>query len=521
MEPSNKTGLDNIENMYKNLTYFDQYGSSVIILIIITIIVIMICVYCYVKTNVQPIIDDWPNQRCKPYYIPFAGLITKPTNMTAMEYTRENFNYCTQNVLASITGFMVEPITFITHMINSVIADIKYDVNYARVMFDNVRTSVESIAGDVMGRIMNIMIPLQKIIISFRDMFAKMQGAMTAGIYTLIGAYYSLQALMGSIAEFIIIILIAIAAMIIIFWLIPFTWGLAGSMTAIFVAISIPLALMLAFMLDVLNVQPDLSIPTLKCFDKDTMILMKDGTTKPIKDILVGDLLYYNEMVTAKIKVETKGSIMYKLNDVIVSDTHLVHFKGDWIKVWQHPNAIKINQYDEPYLYCLNTSSKTLYINNTLFSDWDDLVNDDFTKIHNITKNKTSKEIHEHLDSGFIGSTKIPLRDNTFKELQDVQIGDILLNNEQVYGIVEIDGKLMRHQFQYILGKTYLKGGPNIVYNENNFCSTLYLDKSSKFLLDKKEEKLYHLLTDTATFTIDDIEVCDYNGAINFLLNKQ
>jgi hypothetical protein len=527
MDRSNiNQGVNNITNMYENLTYFDQYGSSVISFIIITIVILLICAYCYAKTNIRPIINDWPNQRCKPYYIPFAGFITKPDNLTATEYTLENFNYCTQNILTSITGDMLKPLTFITNTMNGILSSATGDINSARAMFNKVRTFFQSISQEIMGRLMNIMIPLQQIIISFRDMVGKIQGAMTAGLFTLLGTYYTLQSLMGSIAQFIIIILIAMAAMIVVFWLIPFTWGAAISMTSVFVAISIPLAIMLTFMMDVLNVQPDLSIPTLKCFDKNTNLLMKDGTTKKITDICVGDYLCYDGLVTAIIKVDTKGSIMYNLNNTIVSDTHLVLYKDKWIRVKDHPDAIKIDEYIEPYLYCLNTQNKTIFINNTLFSDWDELVNEKLTVILKDTyfKKINSRQIHELLDSGFNGSTQIKLHDGTIKEIKCVEIGDRLMNNELVYGIVEINGSTIQNQYQYILGKNnFIEGSQNInYYNQNkNIVSTMALDEIKyKRVIKKKKEKLYHLITDTQTFYIKNIQFCDYNATIDLFLEN-
>jgi hypothetical protein len=104
---------------------------------------------------------------------------------------------------------------------------------------------------------------------------------MTAGLFTMLGSYYTLKALMGAIAQFIISILIALAVMIAIFWIFPFTWGVAATSTSIFVALAIPMAIILAFMVDVLHVNTSYSIPKIKCFDKNTIIDMTafgDGT---------------------------------------------------------------------------------------------------------------------------------------------------------------------------------------------------------------------------------------------------
>ena len=139
-------GLQNITKMYEKLNYFDQYGGSVILFIIITIILILIISYCLIMVNVQPVIDDWANQRCKPNIIPFAGLITHPEGISASDYTSQNFNYCTQNILSSITGTAVEPLTFVTNLLNSMAEKIKNDIQSVRAMFDKVRTMFQQIS---------------------------------------------------------------------------------------------------------------------------------------------------------------------------------------------------------------------------------------------------------------------------------------------------------------------------------------------------------------------------------------
>ena len=276
MDTSDK-GIENVIHMYDNLNYFDQYGATFILFILITLVLLILISYCHVKINAQPVIDNWPNERCKPNIIPFAGFITHPEGVSAVDYTAQNFNYCVQGILSSISGSMLQPITFVINIIKDVLKSVQVAINDIRAMFDKVRTFFQTVAQEIMGRIMNMMIPLQQIIISFKDLVGKIQGAMTAGLFTLLGTYYTLKSLLGAIAQFLIIILIALAALIVVFWIFPFTWGIAITNTAIFIAVSIPLAIILVFMTDVLKVQPSLSIPGLpgpssSCFDENTKI---------------------------------------------------------------------------------------------------------------------------------------------------------------------------------------------------------------------------------------------------------
>lgn len=504
--------LNNINKMYEKLTYFDQYGGSVVLFIIITIIIVLLISYFHTMINIQPIIDDWPNQRCKPTIIPFAGLITHPEGISASEYTAQNFSYCSQNILSGITGTAVQPLTYITNSLKSISNIIQQEIQNIRAMFDKIRTSMQTVTEEIMGRLMNVMIPLQQIIISFKDLIGKIQGTMTAGLFTLLGSYYTLKALMGAIAQFIITILIALAAMIVIFWIFPFTWGVAATSTAIFVALAIPLAIMLAFMVDTLHVNTSFSIPTvpkMKCFDKNTILNMKNGTQTKIMHVEVGDILSNGSIITAKFKVTTEGSTMYLLNNILVSDSHIVKYNNNWIPVYTHPKAKKFENYNEEYLYCLNTTNKIIEINDTIFTDWDEIYGESLNKVVNndIIPIVNDNFIHKYLDYGFSEMTKIRMLNGTYNHINKIKINDILENGEKIYGIVEINGSDIVEQFKYNLGENvYIEG----YATELNFKNTK---------LPYKHKKLYNLLTDRGTYSLyKNIFVKDYNSAIDRFL---
>ena len=527
-------GFENLKSMYDNQTYFDQYGSSVIMLIILIFVLFCVISYCLIMVNVQPIIDDWPNQRCKPQIMPIAGFITHPEGVTASEYTAQNFTYCTQNILTSITGEALQPLTYVTSTFTVITEGLLNSLNAIRGMFDKIRGFFESISKEIMGRIMNIMTPLQQIIISFKDLIGKIQGTMTGGLFTALGSYYTLKSMLGAIAQFIIIILIAMAIIIVILWILPFTWGAAAAGTAVFLGISIPMAIILQFFSDKLHINGLKSIPHLKCFDKNTYIEMNDGNSRKINDIQVGDILANNNMVTGKIMVETKGSIMYELDDIFVSDSHIVKYGDSWISVSKHPNAKKCTFYQEPYLYCLNTTNKNIVINGYIFSDWDEINDEDIINIQKNTNHMFNEknDIHKCLDGGFVGHTEIKLNDGIVKQIKDIRVGDILENNTSVYGIVEINGRSLNGQYIFNLGNKIVEGGPNLTICDKNInvTSTLnlienydnYLDNqiNSKKPTSKIENKLYHLLTNKKTFYVNNIRFYDYNASIDLFLDK-
>jgi hypothetical protein len=430
----------------------------------------------------ENIADDWTNQRCKPQNMLFAGLITHPEDSTAFQYTSDNFQYCIQNILTNITGYALEPFQFMINSLTQIFIGFSNSIQQIRQLISRIRNSLREFAENILSRILNVMIPIQKMFIALMDTFQKIQGTMTASLYTMLGSYYALQSLMGAILELIVKMLVTLVIIIVGLWVMPFTWPAAAGMSAVFLAISIPLAIIVYFMTEVLHIRTS-AIPRLRCFDEHTVIQLENKDKIYIKNINVGDKLLNGSYVTSKIKVTSENLKIFQLNDIIVSESHLVNYKNKWIRIDQHPDAEQIN-YDKNFLYCLNTSNKVIELDGYIFSDWDEIVDDKF----NILKDKNNEiqnleNIHEFLDDGFDENTMIKLDKNN-KKIKEVNIGDILENGSIVYGIVEVENKKLRK------------------YNNENTCN-----------------KLYHLLTTNGFFTIlqkiDSVDIKDYNNLID------
>jgi hypothetical protein len=381
-----------------------------------------------------------------------------------------------------------------------------------------------SIAQDILGRVANIMVPIQQIFIAFKDAMNKVKGVLTAGLYTALGSYYALKAMLGAIVQMIIVILIILVALIIAMWIIPFTWPVAATMTAVFISVSIPLAIIVGFMVDVLHVQTDFSIPSVPsrpnvCFDKDTIFKMADGTLKKISDVEVGNILKNNVRVNAKMKLDAKGQTMYNLNGTIVSSQHQVKYNDKWIPVCEHPERKELAWYSEPFLYCLNTSSKEIEINGNVYLDWDELDETTANELINYLPNMQNlEEIHKHFDGGFLSFTKIQKMDGSVVNITDIEPGNILDKNIKVIGVVEIDNSDFKHSYVYNLGNgCVFEGGYNLHICDKILDEKFYKNRATT---EKTENKLYHLITEQNIFYINDVKFYHYDSNVELLLDK-
>jgi hypothetical protein len=272
---------------------------------------------------------------------------------------------------------------------------------------------------------------------------------------------------------------------------------MASTGTAIFSVVSITMAIFLVFLTQVLNIRTSgfkipkgPKKPKIKiCFDKNTMMKMSDRTMKKISEIDVGDELWSNggdnkNIVTAKFKLSAVNNKMYQLDNVIVSGSHRVRRDCMWIFVKDHPDAKPIENYDEPVIYCLNTSCKEFAIGNYVFSDWDEITEENYLAINQYlkTNNPDYKEkdldksdIYKLFDMGFHEYTYVHLKDRKISKINCVKLGDVLKNGEKVYGLVEI-------------------------------LNTDSLGYSNK---------LYHLLSEQNSFYLNGIQIGDYNSLID------
>ena len=485
-----------INEIYDNLSYYDMYGTTIFQFILLTLFVFYIYIYCNIIQKKEEVLNDWTNQRCNPKYLPFAGYINHPEGTTAFDYTTENFKYCIQNIQNTVAGQALQPFNYLINNLTQMLRFIGNSTQKIREFINLLRQHIKAFVEDILHRILSATIPLQTMMITLMDTFNKIQGILTGGLYTMLGSYLTLQALMGAIVELTIKMLVILVIIIVGLWVTPFSWPAAAASSAVFLSISIPLSIIVIFLTQVLHVKSS-GIPKLRCFNKNTLLEMNNGSYKKIINMKPGDLLANNVTVTAKFKVDASDLRMFLLNNIIISESHIVKYQDQWIAVRDHPLAKELpkNVYNEPFLYCLNTSSKEIVINNTIFTDWDEIYDDTLLKVVNaIPQNlfihdiKIKKEnIHKYLDEGFESDTCIYLFDGTKKHIKDVSIGDKLSTKGIVYGIVEIENKK-----ETILGN-----------------------------IGEKDNVLYHLLISNKLFETDGKIIRDYNDKIDFICHKK
>lgn len=546
--------INKINNLYSQSGYMDKYGSDVWAAVIICIVFLLITNY-YIFTNALEVIKaDWSNQKCNPMILPFAGFINKPTDQSNLEFTTANFNGCINSLLTEVLKAAIQPLYYVINILQDTCNGLVDAFQELRKLTKNLRYQVSNIFSGLFAGITNLMVSVITFVVKMKDTMAKINGVLTTSLYTLFGSYMAAESMFLSIINLILIILITLACAIVLFWslamglrFIPIV-GMALAIPMgttswifqlVFISILIPTIWFEVMMLRIMNLSTPSPPGVPGCFSGNTLIelfIEDNNSVVPmvtIKDIQIGDQLKNGSIVTAIIKSAAEEQNVYLLNNVFVTGEHRVyHPTLKWIKVKNHPDSIYLPDFDESYVYCLGTTSKTFTIGNTLFSDWDDIDDEVLEDLrancsNNLPKNFTLADIHIHLDSGFDADSSVVLQNGCEIAIKDVNVNDVLLSGDKVAGLIKIAAHdIKQYTYSFANNSKTIRGTQNIHIHDENLGiihGMEYIERNKQhctLIQDKDNENkyMYHLLTDTKHFVINNIRVNDYNyGIDNYL----
>lgn len=466
---NNSINVDEIQGNIKNLTYLIQIFGIIFIFIFIALLIFS----SYHRDNIR---EDWNNQRCKVYIMPFTSFY-KPEGSTTTE--KENLYYCIGNISSSVMKVLLAPFYAILSIISTTLNSVIGVINTMRSFVNNIRSNVLNYIADVTNRFNDFLGTMQFISIKLYDILGKISGMQSALQYMTVVSAYSLENIVyviGDIVKAIIISLLALGS-VLFWWLPPLAITLGGLATGMGIAY---------------------------CFDENTLIDLNNNHTLKIKEIKIDDILYNNNKVLGIIQCDSRQTKLYLYNNkVIVSEYHLVYENNKWIYVYQSNNSIKINNYHKPYLYCLITSKNQIHSNNILFSDYEEINND---YIYNLIKNDTLFYLNnkksdvfiqcdnnvENDNNGFQEDTLIKLKNGNYKKIKYIQIGDITSR-----GIVKGIVNTKPPEYIYKIYNTDICSGENILYTQNKWN---YIHNIQDFHIIKYKNKdlsnFYHLMTE-------------------------
>lgn len=448
---------DKINKIYEKRTFIEKYGKDVIFAVVIAIILIGINVYLYIINHLKGLRSKWTDPvspiNCTPIYLPFASVINPPPDGNNLKYISDNATQCIQNALKGQAELLTNPIKLVLDTLIDALKGI------AEVLSEFIIILGELVDG-VIELLGNLNLNINATIETNNSIF----GSIINGFQRFMTINKVASYVMQGFADF----------------------GMSLIM----------------------------SLNPLACFDKDTLLMMKNGDTQSINNLKIGDVLLYDGRITSIMKLSSQGVDMYTYKGVIVSGSHYVYEENNVIQVKDSKYSQYCRDYTEKEIYCINTESKQLHINGITFADYDDLSPQDCKVLQKWIKTRTTKstitnyDIHSFINGGLL-DTKIKLNDGTSKWISNVKIGDKLDGNIKVLGIVTVlpdDLKI----FKITLDNNILIGGTNIQVMDKEKQICLNTMDSASFM-QYTDKPLYHLITDRGGYYVNNIFIGDYS----------
>ena len=236
---------ERLNYLYGDKTFSGRYGIDIVKVCVVIFIFMSAVTYFQIQNKLLEVKRDWPEYRCRPDVMPFAGWINAPEGVSPMEYTKQNFMECSANSTKGVFDRPMSMVYVIFNVIMGIFKNILEVIEKFRLLFNRMRDALKNIFLAVFNRIQNVIIPLQNMLIKMVDFFEKIKGILATFLLTFVGALWSFYSLIGSIYELVVIILIIMMIVIIVLWYIPFVgWVLAIAAIAVFLTIAIPLILL-------------------------------------------------------------------------------------------------------------------------------------------------------------------------------------------------------------------------------------------------------------------------------------
>lgn len=521
------------EKLYDNLTYASKYGPDWIFSFFIILATAVILTYISFLNNKDELVENWNEVRCHPQNMVLAGYINAPKDgsMTETEYAKQNFQGCLNDVAAKTSYEITFPYFFQLNIFNEIWLKFAEMLDSVRKYIDSVRSNFADVMEYVLGCVMNMVIEFQKLLVSIKDFGNKIIGILTSAIMGTLGLYYTLVSGFKALFQFLLLVVIAstVLAIAMAFSFIGFPLAIA-----LLVLIGVVIAVMVSMSKGFPPVMgglkfpptpkkprfPKPRFPSWLCFDKSTKVEMNNGKSINIDKVRTGDILEGGNLVNGVLKlsgVHEKNN-MYLLNNNIVSGNHKVLHLGKWINVKEHPDSSKFT-FQEKLLYNLITSDGIIQSGNEVFKDYDEMQEYEFQKLNTMTSMNLSENngLFKNFIGGFVHDTKIKLLSGMIKEIDYINVGDVLFDNITVLGVVEINSSELKNN-QIKLTNSGIVCNSNLLHC-NSLGEIIPIKSEVENEIQKTvNTKMYHLITDRKFFYVGDFSFCDYDYLIDHYL---
>lgn len=228
------TIIDTINKIYQKNTYLERYGGSLVFSIFAVLCVALYFTYMHIENNAAAIRNHWPKHKCNPLYMPFAGLIMNPKNMSKLDFSIQNFSDCSQIIMKDIMQVVLAPIEASSILIGASVSILTGVMNSFMGAISNLRDLFGSGLGKTGEKQSNVVTSVLKLTNIVKNFLGKGEGVLATTTYI----FFSVYAIFSSF--FYILLIGAILILVIMYVVLYALWSLF--LALLFFFITTPIA---------------------------------------------------------------------------------------------------------------------------------------------------------------------------------------------------------------------------------------------------------------------------------------
>ena len=405
------------------------------------------------------VMQNWPTRRCDLPVMAAARFFKPDADpRTPGEFSSDNFDFCMKQFVDQFMELFMAPITAVMGKQSDVTSNTVEMLGQVRKMAQTMYTAFSGYLAQYFTKFHRSIYELQRIMTYLRMGMQRMSAMALSMIYTGITMFRGMVNSIQAVIRVVLIVCSIMLAIIIIlfFVLFPVIPVIMSTLTAV-VMITVALG---AVMSQSIAADAE-SKKSGFCFAEGTPVQMKDGTTRPVEDLRVGDRLADDGEVTARMVFSGEKVVFYDYKGIHVSGSHLVKHDGVWMLV-EATGVARLPSRRSARVYCLNTTSNGIPVRSpltapsdaaapVLFRDWEELDNEDvegqiewhrlvMRLLNPTASDKTEDDPTRDLPAEtplFSENMAVFMADGTLRPIREVRLGEEVEGGGIVQGWIE------------------------------------------------------------------------------------
>jgi hypothetical protein len=462
----------------------------------VTVLFTVFFAFSMVYADRPTVMANWAKERCR-LPVMASAFLYKPSDYqgSALQFSQDNYNYCMKSYARTAMNVAAQPALNVIKSQTEATGTVQKLQNSVRNMLGNVQGSFTDLMGQFYNRYSAGRGQASRIFQYLRSGMYRIQGVIGAVIYTAISLYASMMNTIELIIYVIMIIMLILAVLFMFFFTAIPLYVFIGLITSTMVVISL-----MGF---------GHLIGGSACFADGTKVIDANGNIINIEDLTEGTKLLGGGIVEGMFVFDGNNTPLYNLYGIYVSETHLVFNDNTktYMEVINHKDA-RLTDKRAKFIYCPIISSRNLTIKgdndkHVVFSDWEEVSSERATDVwNNCVKSllhvAESYEVSDEV-AGFSSNSYVIMKNGNIQTMKNVKIGDYIMDRSG-NGVTRVVGIVKRKTT--IIPTDGPTRGTWIWNSESGWLQFSGVKYPNSIDDGEIETELYHLVTDSGTFTV-------------------